>query len=275
MHLFDPHDPYDPPADLKRRFAAAPYDGEIAAVDRLVGRLLQAAAADTIVAIAADHGEALGDHGEDTHGVFLYDAVLHVPLVVRLPGRERGQRASTRACASPIWRRRCSRRPVCRSRRPCRARRLTAVDRRSPPVYAETEYPRRAFGWSPLAAWRDDRFLLVRAPKPELYDLVADPKAAKNLAGTRERVVDGMAGELEQFLRRSLGGTDAPRPGAEGRSGAGGTAGGARLRERIECAPAAPAWIPRIASRWPTRCTTRWSRSRTAPFKKRYRCSSR
>src|SRR5258705_1076459 len=85
VHLFDPHDPYDPPADLKRRFAAAPYDGEIAAVDRLVGRLLESTPPDTIVAIAADHGEALGDHGEDAHGVFLYDAVLHVPLPVRLP----------------------------------------------------------------------------------------------------------------------------------------------------------------------------------------------
>jgi arylsulfatase A-like enzyme/Tfp pilus assembly protein PilF len=201
VHLFDPHDPYDPPADLKRRFAASPYDGEIAAADRLVGRLVQAAAADTIVAIAADHGEALGDHGEDTHGVFLYDAVLHVPLVVRVPAVGAARRVDTRvrladlaptlleAAGLPIP-------PAMQGESLSRL----AGDR---PVYAETEYPRRAFGWSPLAAWRNDRFLLVRAPKPELYDLVADPNAAKNLANTRARVVEGMAEELRQFVVRS------------------------------------------------------------------------
>jgi tetratricopeptide (TPR) repeat protein len=91
------------------------------------------------------------------------------------------------------------------------------------PVYAETEYPRRAFGWSPLAAWRNDRFLLVRAPKPELYDMVADPSAAKNLAGTRARVVEGMASELQQFLiasDRSGGSGRSGRPGGPGRSDA-------------------------------------------------------
>src|SRR5262245_21053858 len=87
VHLFDAHDPYDPPRDLKARFAAAPYDGEIAAVDRAVGALLRSVGPDTIVVVAGDHGEALGDHGEDTHGVFLYDATLHVPLIVRAPGR--------------------------------------------------------------------------------------------------------------------------------------------------------------------------------------------
>jgi arylsulfatase A-like enzyme/Tfp pilus assembly protein PilF len=224
VHLFDPHDPYDPPADLKRRFAAAPYDGEIAAVDRLVGRLVQAADADTIVAIAADHGESLGDHGEDTHGVFLYDEVLHVPLVVRVRAANTGARVDTRVRLADLA-------PTL-----LEAAGLTippamqgeslmrlAGDR---PVYAETEYPRRAFGWSPLAAWRNDRFLLVRAPKPELYDLVADPNAAKNLADTRARVVDGMAAELQQFLIASdrSGGLATPKLGvarpSEGGSGA-------------------------------------------------------
>jgi choline-sulfatase len=221
VHLFDPHDPYDPPADLKRRFAAAPYDGEIAAADRAAGRLVQAAGPDAIVAVAADHGEALGDHGEDTHGVFLYDAVLHVPLVVRLPGRRAaaGARVETRvrladlaptlleAAAMPIP-------PAMQGESllplvPPRAGTAgSGVDR---PAYAETEYPRRAFGWSPLTSWRADRFLLVRAPQPELYDVVADPAAARNLAGTRARVVDGMTAELDEFVRRTGGAPDAAR----------------------------------------------------------------
>jgi choline-sulfatase len=225
VHLFDPHDPYDPPPDLKRRFAAAPYDGEIASVDRLVGRLVQSAGPDTLVAIAADHGEALGDHGEDTHGVFLYDAVLHVPLVVRLPAPGAGARVNTRvrladlaptlleAAGLPVppAMQGESLLPLFQKGEKGLSGPTATADRA---VYAETEYPRRAFGWSPLAAWRNDRFLLIRAPKPELYDLVSDPNAARNLAGTRARVVDGMAGELELFLRRSLGGASAPSPGA-------------------------------------------------------------
>ncbi len=92
MHLFDPHDPYDPPPDLTARFAPNRYDGEIAAVDRAVGRLDPAAGADALIVVAADHGESLGDHGEETHGVFLYDATLHVPLlIVRLPTAVRRQ----------------------------------------------------------------------------------------------------------------------------------------------------------------------------------------
>ena len=236
VHLYDAHDPYDPPADLKRRFADAPYDGEIAAVDRAVGRLLQAAGSGAVVAVAADHGEALGEHGEDTHGVFLYDEVLHVPLVVRLPEhRGAGARVDARVrladvaptlveavkIAKPAAMQGESLLPLVPSSAPASDIRLKAdtpssrgtkqddvsgVSRTGDrPAYAETDYPRHAFGWSMLASWRNDRFLLVRAPKPELYDLVADPGAARNLASARPRIVDGMTAELEQFVRRVAG----------------------------------------------------------------------
>jgi choline-sulfatase len=237
VHLFDPHDPYDPPADLKARFAASPYDGEIAAVDRLVGRLIQSAPPDTLVAIAADHGESLGDHGEETHGVFLYDAVLHVPLVIRVPGAGAGTRIDTRvrlADVAPTLLEAAGL-PVPRAMQGetlmplIRANSHTAkpTDR---PVYAETEYPRRAFGWSPLAAWRNDRFLLVRAPKPELYDLVADPSATNNLAATRPRVLDGMSAELRDFIVRSTE-PASPKLGATPTSEGGPKLGGGRPTE--------------------------------------------
>ena len=215
VHFYDAHDPYDPPADLKRRFAAAPYDGEVAAVDRAVAALLPAAGTNTIVAVAGDHGEALGDHGEDTHGVFLYDAVLHVPLVVKLPGpRGAGARVNTRvrladlaptlldAAGLTIPREMQGETLLAQPPKPALGDR---------PAYAETDYPRHAFGWSMLASWRNDRFLLVRAPRPELYDLVSDPGATRNLAAARPRVVDGMSAELEQFVRRSAGAPDAGR----------------------------------------------------------------
>lgn len=209
-HLFDPHDPYDPPADLKARFRSAPYDGEIAAVDRAAGRLIQAAGADTLIVVAADHGEALGDHGEDTHGVFLYDAVLHVPLVIRLPRRaSAGTRVTQQVrladvapsvldatgLAVPASMQGESLMPLVRASR-------TTEDR---PVYAETDYPRQAFGWSPMAAWRADRYLLVRAPRPEVYDVVADPGETRNLAASRGRLVDGLSADLRAFITRSGG----------------------------------------------------------------------
>ena len=252
VHLYDAHDPYDPPADLARRFAAARYDGEIAAMDRAVGRLLQAASG-AVVAIAADHGEALGDHGEEAHGVFLYDAALHVPLAVRLPDRRgAGTRVETRVrladvaptlieaaglkvpaamqgeslmpLVPPLVRltafanaRAVEKPDTAKTAQPNAGTTTNASATPSAvvsgfsrtddrPVYSETEYPRRAFGWSPLTSWRADRFLMVRAPQPELYDLVADPAATRNLASTRGRVVDGMEAELKQFEQRMGGG---------------------------------------------------------------------
>ena len=219
VHLFDAHDPYDPPADLKRRFAAEPYDGEIASVDRLAGRLSQAAGPDSIVAIAADHGEALGDHGESTHGVLLFDAVLQVPLMIRLPRRAAaGARVTTSvrlADVAPTLLEAAGL-PVPPAMQGQSVMPLVGRSNRPPddrPIYAETDYPRQAFGWSPLAAWRTDRFLLVRAPANELYDTVADPEASHNLASTRARVVDGMSAELERFIKTSgSGGSEGSIP---------------------------------------------------------------
>ena len=217
VHLYDPHDPYDPSPDLKQRFASAPYDGEVAAADRAAGRLLDELAArnllaSTAIVVAGDHGEALGDHGEETHGVFLYDSTLHVPLLIRPPGAAAGSRridarvrlvdvaptlVEITGIAKPAAMQGESLLPL--AGRVSR----TADDR---PVYAETEYPRRAFGWSPLVSWRAERFLYVRAPHRELYDIVADPSERQNLAATRPKVVDGIDAELEAFVRKAAGG---------------------------------------------------------------------
>jgi len=213
VHLYDAHDPYDPPADLKKSFAAAPYDGEIAAVDRAAGQLIEAAGATSVVAVAADHGEALGDHGEDTHGMFLYEAELHVPLIIRVPGSSPGSRISSRvrlADLAPTLVEAAGLAVPSAMQGESLARLKPGATDADRPAYAETEYPRRAFGWSPLAAWRADRFLYVRAPKPELYDLIADPNAIRNLAAARAHVLDGMQRELDEFVRKSGG---APRGG--------------------------------------------------------------
>jgi arylsulfatase A-like enzyme/Tfp pilus assembly protein PilF len=208
VHLYDAHDPYEPPADLKDRFAAARYDGEIAGVDRAVGRLLRTIDANTIVAVAADHGEALGDHGEDTHGVFLYEPVMHVPLILRVPGtRPERVRARVRlADLAPTLLAAAAITPPAAMQGESMLPLAQGQDARDRPVYAETNYPQQAFNWSPLVAWRAERFLLVRAPTPELYDTVTDPAAAQNIASARARVVQGMSAELDAFVRRVTGG---------------------------------------------------------------------
>ena len=102
IHLYDAHDPYDPPEPFKTRYASQPYDGEIAYVDSVLGKLFEelnrhGLLDETMIAVAADHGESLGAHGESTHGVFLYDETLHVPLLLKFPlNRSGGSRVESR-----------------------------------------------------------------------------------------------------------------------------------------------------------------------------------
>lgn len=251
IHMFDAHDPYDPPRDLGARFANSPYDAEIAGVDRQVGRLVSAlktsgAYLNTVLVVAADHGEALGEHGERTHGVFLYDETLHVPLLVRAPSVKPARvtaRVRLADVAPTMFEAAGLAVPTVMQGQSL----LHAAEDR--PVYAATEYPRRAFGWSPLVSWRADRFLYVRAPRPELYDIVADPGETKDISAARSRVVTGIDTELETFVRKvagaaTPGGTVDPaiaeRLAALGYvSGSGGSApGGVDPKDRIATANA-------------------------------------
>jgi arylsulfatase A-like enzyme/Flp pilus assembly protein TadD len=218
VHLYDAHDPYEAPAPFGRRHAAAPYDGEIAYVDAQVGRLVDVLRArslydDTVLAVLSDHGEALGEHGETTHGVFLYDATIQVPLLLKLPGgRLAGRRAKVRAglvdLAPTVLQAAGAPVPAAMQGESL----LAWIEAPSPPerpAYAETDYPRRAFGWSPLASWRAERLLFVQAPRRELYDLAADPAARRNLAEARGAVADRIAAQIEAFRGRTSGGEPA------------------------------------------------------------------
>jgi arylsulfatase A-like enzyme/Tfp pilus assembly protein PilF len=212
VHLYDAHDPYEAPEPFRSRFAKSPYDGEIAYVDAQVGKLIAGLRAaqvldGTAVAIIADHGESLGEHGESTHGVFLYDPTIRVPLLIKRPGgRDAGRRMAARVSAVDLA---PTLLEIAGVTAPPAVQGQSllalssaprATDR---PAYAETDYPRRAFGWSSLAAWRGDRFLYVKAPRRELYDLAADPAAARNVAEERKAVADGVARTLEEFRRRT------------------------------------------------------------------------
>ena len=192
VHLFDPHDPYRPPEPYASRFASSPYDGEVAHVDAEVGRLLGALDAQglrgrTLTVFTSDHGESFGEHGEATHGVFLYDSTLRVPLIVAGPGVPRERRGNDEPVGlvdvMPTILARVGLPP------PAGLAGHDLLGRDVPPrefLYAETFLPRDFYNWSELRALRSARLKFVQAPALELYDIANDPDESENLAPQRE-----------------------------------------------------------------------------------------
>jgi arylsulfatase A-like enzyme/Tfp pilus assembly protein PilF len=224
VHLYDAHDPYDPPAPFKARFAAQPYDGEIAYADSAVGKLIDEIRKhglydETLVAVMADHGESLGAHGENTHGIFLYDETLHVPLLFKLPaGRAGGKRIEARArlvdVAPTILQEAGIPAPkemqgeslsglMKPKSQPAVASAGASATGEERSAYAETDYPHRAFGWSSLRAIRTGKYLYIRAPERELYNQSADPEAAHNLAPGAKAVADTIGSQLDDFRAKT------------------------------------------------------------------------
>ncbi|MGH9532909.1 MAG: sulfatase-like hydrolase/transferase [Terriglobales bacterium] len=186
VHLYDPHDPYEAPTPFTN--AQNPYDGEVAYTDHAVAQFLgfldkNGLYKDALISAVGDHGEGLGEHGEDTHGIFLYDSTLRVPLLVKLPG---GAQAGT---VSEVTVRTTDILPTVLDVLGLPA--IPGVDGRSlraaaagdAPAenlaLAETDYPIR-FGWAPLRAARFGSSKYIEAPKAEFYDLAADSGETQN-----------------------------------------------------------------------------------------------
>ena len=206
LHFYDAHSPYAPPAEYRVRFADQPYIGEIAFVDAQIGRvrefLEQQGLLDrTIIVVIGDHGESLGDHGESTHGFFVYQSVLHVPLIVRAPyDGLRGRRVADLVRTVDVL-------PTVldlvdlplggkvdgQSVVPLMT---GAVREMGLGAYAEAVYPRYHYGWSELRSLTSERFKYIEAPRPELYDLVQDPHETRNLYDDRRALADRMASVL-------------------------------------------------------------------------------
>ncbi len=203
VHLFDPHDPYEPEGAYRALFADDPYRGEIAAMDRQIERLIDAATdrGPAVFALVADHGEGLGDHGERTHGFLLYEECLRVPLVVAgegcgPPGSIRADLAETvdllptlLALAGVRW------------SAPLPGRNLLAA---APPAdslaYAETLYGRLAYEWSDLRAIRDGDWKYIAGPSPALFDLAGDPGESRNVMGEERSRAETLAARLGPIL---------------------------------------------------------------------------
>jgi choline-sulfatase len=214
-HLFDPHSPYTPPPPFAAAHRDIPYDGEVAYTDTAIGRFfdrlqqLDLFTRSTII-VVADHGESLGEHGERTHGTFLYDATVRVPLLVKLPDRrEPGDRNQGTSDAVGIVDTPVETADLSPTIAALAGASIGAVDgqnllpliqgARGDPdraTYAETYYQNVLLGWSPLRAVRTRRWKFVEAPRPELYDLERDPGELKN------RLADHAA--LAESLKRTL-----------------------------------------------------------------------
>lgn len=222
VHYYDAHAPYEPPAPYRGETPEASYAGEIRYVDAELGRLLAAlpgGGPERVVALVGDHGEALGEHGETAHGVFLYRAVLEVPLILQGPGVPAGKVVDrvvpTRSLASTLLR--------LVGLRDAAGRFGTALPGLSTgdtahapaPVYSETLMTATAYGWSALQALTDERWRLIRAPRPELYDFVADPGERANLIAERPEIARRLAQALadrEKVMRPRTAPSAPPDP---------------------------------------------------------------
>jgi choline-sulfatase len=217
-HLYDPHRPYDPPEPFRSRYAD-PYVGEIAFADSQIGRLLEQLEAHdlldrTLLIVAADHGESLGEHGERDHGIFIYQSVIRVPLIMRGPGIAPGRIGEVVRLTDVM--------PTVLDLLGIPAPALDGVSlvdlmrgRRGDldrEAYAESLYPQR-FGWSPLRALRQGRYKFIEAPRPELYDLHRDPFEERNLYDERRPMADALAQRLAVIGDRE------PAPGGRAEAG--------------------------------------------------------
>lgn len=211
VHLFEPHDPYEPPEPYRSQYPGRPYDGEVAFADALVGDLIAALQErgldeSTVIIVTGDHGEGLGDHGETYHGFFIYDSTMRVPLIVKAPGGAAGRVvdeavshvdlfptvAALTGIVTPEGVQGRNLRPWLEGGEPPGADTEHAI-------YSESYYPLLHYGWAPLRALRTARYKFIDAPRQELYDLPADPVEVDNVAGTRAATTFEFAQRLDEL----------------------------------------------------------------------------
>jgi choline-sulfatase len=215
VHLYDPHDPYEPPPPYSEIYRNNLYDGEVAYADHALGDFLAYLRRrgwydNSLIVLVGDHGEGLGEHRENTHGIFLYDATLHVPLIIKLPQqREAGKvvRAQVRTIdilptvlgllnVSTIEHMDGA------SLQPLLAGAGQGSER---PLFGETDYPLH-FGWAPLRCVRTEGGKLIQAPRPEYYDLSSDPHELHNLYSSATPPQQRLQALLSQHRAEANGG---------------------------------------------------------------------
>jgi arylsulfatase A-like enzyme len=206
LHIYEPHAPYDAPAEYAK--GRLPYDGEVAYADAIVGKFLddlkrRALYDEALIVFLSDHGEGLGDHGEDEHGVFVYCESIQVPLIVKLPhARRAGQRVHDLSALTDVM-------PTILAVAGIEPPKSDGVDLAEAPVgrraprrlYAESYFPRLHVHWHELTSLIDDRFQFIDAPRRELYDHAADPAERQNVVEANRRTAYTMSDTLKPLVR--------------------------------------------------------------------------
>ena len=222
IHLYDPHDPYEPPPPFSETYKGRLYDGEIAYADSALEKFLALLKQrgwyrNSVIVLVGDHGEGLGEHREETHGIFLYDATTHVPLLIKAPGSQAvGKTVEAQVRTTDIL-------PTVLqfvkipSPKELDGEALQNYWEKSETTdrvaFGETDYPLR-FGWAPLRSVRTEGFKFIEAPRPELYDLRADPKESSNKYTTSDTTAKKLQAEVEEMRAKMPG-----RPGEAASAG--------------------------------------------------------
>ena len=217
MHLYDPHFPYHLAEPYSREYAGRPYDGEIAFADEQVGRLLRFLKAkgiykNTVIVLCGDHGESLGEHGEKTHGFFIYNSTMRVPLIIYLPEHHLPQNAAAQVVGDSVSL--VDLMPTILgavgvgvpSQVQGRSLLPELQDHDDPAardrvLYGETFLPRIHFNWSELRGSENAKYHFIDAPRPELYDLTKDPGEVHNLFTDKSAVAEEMRAKLNGMIR--------------------------------------------------------------------------
>ena len=207
VHLYDPHAPYSPPAPFRDRYRERPYDGEIAYMDSELGRLLEhPRMRDSLISVLGDHGESLGEHGEQTHALLAYDSTLRVPWILRIPGgpsgevtRPVGQVDLLPTLLDLLQLESPDEELPGRSLLPLLEGDRRPLDR---DLYAETWLPYYTYGWSKLQVLRRGSHKWIDAPTPELYDTSRDPRELSNLREQEPGLAHDLARDLRERLER-------------------------------------------------------------------------
>lgn len=208
LHMYEPHTPYAPPEPFASQYRDR-YDGEIAYVDQLLGSFLDDLKTRGIydramIILLSDHGEGLNDHGEEEHGVFLYREAIQVPLLVKMPkGKHAGRSVAAPVQLIDVFPTVLEQTKSAGTSANATAKSLVGMldDQKPRPIYSESYYARLHFGWSDLHSLIDGPHHYIRAPQPELYDMVADPGEKSNVIEQNRRVHVRMRTAIEPLVQ--------------------------------------------------------------------------
>jgi arylsulfatase A-like enzyme/Tfp pilus assembly protein PilF len=211
LHLYDPHSPYDPPEPYRSLYKDHLYDGEIAYADHELGRLIawlkrRGTYDNSVIAFVSDHGESLGDHGEQEHGFFIYNSTIHVPLIIKATAPRRFQRehivrpVEITAIGPTLLELTGVKDAI---QKQFQTSSLLRTEDADEPAYSETFYPFGSFGWSPLHSLQTKQYQFIEAPEPELYDIAQDPDEKKNLVAQQPAIVAVLKSQMRQKVEHN------------------------------------------------------------------------